>query len=64
MGNRAGRSTELAARIVIETVRTVWKKRLTISLLQLDLKGAFNNVNHEWLLTTLTSQGWPQWTLK
>ena len=63
MGNRAGRSTELAARVVVETTRAAWKKRLTTSLLQLDLKGAFDNVNHEWLLATLTSQGWPPWTL-
>ena len=64
MGNRAGRSTELAARVVIETTKAAWKKRLTTSLLQLDLKGAFDNVNHEWLLATLASQGWPTWILR
>jgi len=46
-GNRAYRSTELAARVVIETVRVSWKERLLTSLLQLDLKGAFDIVNHE-----------------
>ena len=61
MGNRAGRSTELAARVVIETTKAAWEKRLTTSLLQLDLEEAFDNENHEWLLATLASQGWPTW---
>ena len=49
MGNRVERSTGLVARVVIETVRAVWKKRLTTSLLQPDLTGTFDNANHEWL---------------
>ena len=40
-GNKAGRSTELAARVVIETAKAAWASKLTTSLLQLDLKGAF-----------------------
>ena len=61
MGNRAGRSTELAARFVVETVRASWEKRLNCSMLQLDLKGAFDNVHHRWLIETLKDQGWPRW---
>ena len=34
------------------------------SLLQLDLKGVFDNVNLERLLATLASQGWPTWILR
>jgi len=63
-GDRAGRSTELAAQVVIETSKAAWKKRLTTSLLQGDLKGAFDNVSHGWLLATLASQGWPTWILR
>ena len=63
-GNRAGRSTELATRVVIETVKAAWASSLTTSLLQLDLKGAFDTVNHEWLEATLVGQGWPRWVTR
>ena len=51
MGNREKRSTELAARFVVETVRSAWSMNLTSSLLQLDLKGAFDRVHHGWLVS-------------
>ena len=56
-GNREGRSPELATRVVIETIRAAWTASLLTSLLQLDLKGAFDTVNHEWLEVTLVGQG-------
>ena len=61
LGNREGRSTELAARFVTETVKASWGKKLNCSMLQLDLKGAFDNVHHGWLLMTMKDQGWPRW---
>ena len=61
LGKRAGRSTELAARYVTETVRAAGSERLSCSLLQVDLAGAFDNVHHGWLMTTMEDQGWPQW---
>ena len=63
-GNREGRSTELVTRVVIETVRAAWTASLSTSLLQLDLEGAFDTVNHEWLEATLVGQGWPRWTTR
>ena len=64
MGNRAERSTELAARFVTETVRAAWDHRRICSMLQLDLKGAFDRVHHGWLIATLEGQGWPRWVTK
>src|SRR5207248_1361179 len=56
MGNREGRNTELAIRMVTETVYASWKRRAVTSLLQLDIKGAFNTVNHVRLLDTMRSK--------
>jgi retron-type reverse transcriptase len=63
MGCRPGRSTELAARLVTEQVRTAWREGGTASLLQLDLKGAFDRVDHLWLLHTLRELGLPPWLI-
>ena len=38
-----------------------WKQRATASLLQLDISGAFDTVNHTRLLATLREQGFPRW---
>ena len=57
MGNRRQRSTELAIRVVTETVHTSWKLGGTASLLQLHLKGAFDIVNHSLLLDILCGKG-------
>jgi len=45
MGNRRQRSTELAIRLVTEAVRTAWTSGAIASLLQLDIKGAFDTVS-------------------
>ena len=64
MGNRRQRSTELAIRVVTETVHTSWKLGGTASLLQLDLKGAFDTVNHNLLLDTLRGKGLQPWVIR
>ncbi len=46
MGNRVARSIELTIRVVIKTVYMVWQYNAVMSLLQLDIKGAFDTVNH------------------
>jgi hypothetical protein len=46
MGNRANRSTELAVRLVVAQVQEAWRQKATASLLQLDISGAFDTVNH------------------
>ena len=53
MGNRKDRNTELAIRVVTEAVYSSWKRRAVASLLQLDIKGAFDTVNHIRLLDTI-----------
>ena len=53
MGNRKERSTELAIRVVTNAVFTVWANKVVASLLQLDIKGAFDTVNYIRLLDTL-----------
>jgi len=45
-------------------VKAAWALSLIISLLQLDLKGAFDMVNYEWLKATLMGQGWPRWVTR
>ena len=45
-------------------VRAVWAQNSAASLLQLDLKGAFDRVHHEWLLVTLHRAGLPAQLLK
>jgi hypothetical protein len=63
-GNRKGRSTELAVRLVTEVVRTAWSHGAVASLLQLDIKGAFDTVNHIRLLDTLRQLGFPMWVVR
>src|SRR5271157_3691181 len=59
IGNRPGRSTELAIRIVTEAIYTTWSHGAVASLLQLDIRGAFDRVNHTRLLDTLRGKGFP-----
>ena len=59
MGNRAQRSTMLAVKLVLESVRTAWSRKAVTSLLQLDLKGAYDSVDHLHLLNNLRHIGFP-----
>ena len=61
MGNRPHRSTELAVKLVVDATHTAWQHNAVASLLQLDIKGAYDRVNHERLLYTLQQQGFPIW---
>ncbi|KAM4063456.1 reverse transcriptase (RNA-dependent DNA polymerase) [Hirsutella rhossiliensis] len=63
MGNRPRRSTEVAVHIVAELARTAWDRGGVASLLQLDLKGAFDSVDHTCLLQALKGRGIPEWLL-
>jgi Reverse transcriptase (RNA-dependent DNA polymerase) len=64
MGNRRERSTELAIRMVTDTVHTEWLHQMTTSLLQLDIKGAFDTVNHIRLLDTMRRKRYPPWVVR
>ncbi|KAK8050749.1 hypothetical protein PG994_012479 [Apiospora phragmitis] len=59
MGNRSQRTTELAIRLVTDVVCTTWQQKGVASLLQLDVKGAFDTVNHRRLIATLRANGLP-----
>ncbi|KKA26542.1 hypothetical protein TD95_005415 [Thielaviopsis punctulata] len=58
MGNRPGRSTEVAVRAVQEFAQRCGSKRQAL-LLQLDIAGAFDRVDHEWLIHELSMKGAP-----
>ena len=64
MGNRRERSTELAIRMVTDSVYTAWLKKAITSLLQLDIKGAFDTVNHIRLLDTMRRKRFPPWLVR
>ncbi|KAL2138918.1 hypothetical protein VTI28DRAFT_6050 [Corynascus sepedonium] len=61
IGNRAYRSAELVVRLVVTQVQEAWRQKATASLLQLDISGAFDTVNHTRLLATLRETGFPKW---
>ena len=60
MGNRPGRSTETAIRLVTDAVETAWSHGAVASLLQLDIKGAFDTVLYARLTHTLLKKGIPK----
>jgi hypothetical protein len=64
MGNRKNRSTELAVRLLTDQIRTAWAHKAVASLLQLDIKGAFDTVCHPRLLDTLQRMGFPTWVVQ
>ena len=53
IGNREHRSTKLAVKLVVAQVQEAHRQKAAASLLQLDLSGAFDIVNHTRLLATL-----------
>ena len=54
----------MAAKLVTELVSTAWSLRGMASLLQLDLSGAFDTINHYFLLATLRSLGFAEGLIK
>jgi len=65
MGGRKQRSTMTAIRLLTDSVQTAWRARrgCVVSMLGLDLAGAFDNVSHERLLHMLWAKGIPDWML-
>ncbi len=65
MGARKKRSTLSAIELLTGSIQTAWKaKKSIVSVLGLDLAGAFDNVSHERLLWTLQRKGFPEWVVK
>ena len=68
MGARPKRSTLSALELIDETVRTAWKGKRkngnVVSMLSLDISGAFPNTSHERLLYILRRKGFPEWVVQ
>ena len=50
--------------MVVEATRAAWERGAVASLLQLDIKGAYDRVNHTRMLDTLRRQGFPSWLVR
>jgi hypothetical protein len=61
MGNKRDKSTDLAIRMMVEIATEARQNGGIASLLQLDIKGAFDTVHHQWLIQILRIAGYPIW---
>lgn len=65
MGARKKRSTLSALELLTGSIQTAWQaKKSVVSVLGLDLAGAFDNVSHQRLLWVLRKMGYPEWIIK
>src|SRR5947209_15083142 len=65
MGARKSRSTLSALELLSGSIQTAWKaKKAVVSVLGLDLAGAFDNVSHQRLLWVLRKMGYPEWIVR
>jgi hypothetical protein len=64
MGNRKGRSYEDALKAIAELIGTAFNVNRPISMLALDISGAFDAVNHIRLLDVLRKKGLPHWLIQ
>jgi hypothetical protein len=61
MGNKRDKLTNLAIRMMVEIATEARRNGGIASLLQLDIKGAFDTVHHQWLIQILRITGYPIW---
>jgi hypothetical protein len=61
IGNKRDKSTDLAIRIMVEMATEARRSSGIASLLQLDIKGAFDTVHYQWLIQILRIAGYPIW---
>lgn len=59
-GGRRGQGTETALHTVLEIVQAAWKRGLQVSVLFLDISGAFDNVSHARLIHNLRKRRVPE----
>jgi hypothetical protein len=66
MGARKNRSTLSALTLLAATIKSAWAMRrdFVVSMLSLDISGAYDNVPHERLLYILRAKGFPEWIVK
>ena len=62
MGARKNRSTLSALTLLAYTIKTAWAiwKDFVVSMLSLDISGAYNNIPHKRLLYILRTKGFPK----
>jgi hypothetical protein len=53
MGNKRDKSTDLAIRMLVEVAMKARRNGGIASLLQLDIKEAFDTIHHQWLIQIL-----------
>ena len=65
MGARRSRSTLSALSLLVDVVHTAWARNpnFVVSMLSLDLSGAFDRVSHSRLLWILQKKRLPQWVI-
>ena len=59
-GARPRRSCEQALNILIEKIYTAWRTGKVLTLITFDIKGAYNGVNIQILITRLRQRGIPE----
>ena len=65
MGARKARSTLSALELLTGCIQTAWTaKKKIVSVLGLDLAGAFDNVSHDRLLWVLRQKGYDEWVVQ
>ena len=66
MGARKNRSTLSALTLLAATIKSAWAMRrdFVVSMLSLDISGAYDNVPHERLLYILRAKGFPEWIIQ
>ncbi|KAI0992286.1 hypothetical protein K3495_g15900, partial [Podosphaera aphanis] len=66
MGARKNRSTMSALELLTSTVQAAWNAdpNCVVSMLGLDIKGAFDNISKDRLLWVLRREGFPDWIVR
>src|SRR5437763_15304225 len=66
MGARKKRSTLSAMDLLSSYMERAWKAQrgCVVSMLSLDLTGAFDNISHKRLLHILHRKGFPEWLVR
>ena len=66
MGARKNRLTLSALTLLAATIKSAWAMRrdFIVSMLSLDISGAYNNVPYERLLHILRAKGFPEWIIQ
>ena len=65
IGARKNRSTLSALTLLTATIKSIWAMRrdFVVSMLSLNISGAYNNIPHKRLLYILRAKGFPEWII-